>query len=44
VILTSPDTSIRESVLGVEVFEDDMNKTNEYFPKGAAIASEVLLT
>ena len=44
VILTSPDTSILESVLGVEVFEDEVKKTNEYFPSGAAIASEFLLT
>ena len=44
VILTSPDTSILESVLGVEVFEDERKRANEHFPKGAAIASEFLLT
>ena len=41
--LTNPDTSILESVLGVEVFEDERKKENEFFPRGAAIASEFLV-
>jgi len=40
VILTRPDTDIFENVVGVEVFEDDVIKTNEFIPIGAAIASE----
>jgi len=40
VILTHPETSILENVVGVEVFEDYVIKTNEHFPSGAAIASE----
>ena len=40
VILTRPVTDIFENVIGVEVYEDDMIKTNEHFPSGAAIASE----
>ena len=44
VILTRPDTDIFENVVGVEVFEDDVIKTNEFIPMGAAIASEFPLT
>lgn len=40
VILTSPDTDIFENVVGVEVFEHETNKTNEFFPMGAVIASK----
>ena len=40
VILTRPQTDIFENVVGVEVFEHDMIKTNEFFPIGAAVASE----
>ena len=38
--LTSPDTStgISDSVVGVEVYEDDSFKTNEHFPNGATVA------
>ena len=43
-ILTRPDYDIFESVVGVEVFEDYVMKTNEFFPMGAAIASEFQLT
>ena len=40
VILTRPDTDIFENVVAVEVFEDEVMKTNEHFPNDAAIASE----
>ena len=40
VILTRPDTDIFENVVGVEVFEDFVLKTNEFIPMDAAIASE----
>jgi len=38
--LTSPDTStdIFDSVVRVEVYEDNSFKTNEHFPNGAAVA------
>ena len=41
VILTSPDSGIFEEVVGAEVFEDDMVKTNIHIPSDAAIASEL---
>ena len=40
VILTSPDIDIFENVVAVEVFEDEVMKTNEHFPNDPAIASE----
>ena len=39
-ILTSPDFDIFENVVAVEVFEDEVMKTNEHFPNDPAIASE----
>jgi len=40
VILTRPETDIFENVVGVEVFEHETIKTNEFFPIGATVASE----
>ena len=40
VILTRPETDIFNNVVGVEVFVDWFVEINEYFPSGAAIASE----